>query len=78
MRSIWIDPDRPEHDSHARRRPFDLRHRMFPGALTTAAHHQQIAPAEPGTTHYILVTPSETGERELGRYSMDHTSLRDG
>ena len=30
-----------------------------------------------GVTHYVLVAPDQDGERELARYSMDHTSLRD-
>lgn len=30
-----------------------------------------------GVTHYVLAVPDEDGERELARYSMDHTSLRD-
>ena len=32
---------------------------------------------ESGLTHYVLVIPGEGGERELSRYSMDHTSLRE-
>ena len=30
-----------------------------------------------GVTHYVLVVPGGESEREIARYSMDHTSLRD-
>ena len=30
-----------------------------------------------GVTHYVLVVPHQDGERELARYSMDHTALRE-
>jgi hypothetical protein len=30
-----------------------------------------------GTTHYVLVVPSDRGDREIARYSMDHTALAD-
>lgn len=52
-----------------------------------ARHAIIFIPARPvqsedsGVTHYVLVVPHMGmggGERELGRYSMDHTALRDG
>lgn len=50
-----------------------------------ARHAIMFIPARPvqseesGVTHYVLVVPDiGGGERELGRYSMDHTALRDG
>ncbi len=33
---------------------------------------------ESALTHYVLVVPDGSGERELSRYSMDHTSAREG
>jgi hypothetical protein len=50
-----------------------------------ARHHEAILfiPARPvfaegsALTHYALVTPGTSGDREIARYSMDHTALRD-
>lgn len=48
------------------------------------ARHRQVIlfiPAQPvlsegsATTHYVLVAPSASGEREIGRYSMAHSAI---
>lgn len=44
-------------------------------------HAVMFIPARPvqseasAITHYVLVVPNENGDREIGRYSMDHTAL---